>query len=202
MRTALSSFRIFAVAVAVLGASQPANAGFLDKINAATQKINQASQQMEQRSQQLENARATTQRATPQAKTKTTNPITGEWGTQKTCEHNSATCQNGMDDLVNCMNQIKGYYYRLVAENLKTKLEEQELSEEERIELEADIVSVEEAIATNTVVDPDPENPQRWLHRLSKDDQKQINGMNSKYMNEVRTDCDARFGGMARYSNR
>ena len=56
--------------------------------------------------------------------TKTTNPIKGRWGNLVTCAGpNSATCQNGMDNLVNCMHQTKGYYYRLVAKKLEQKLE-------------------------------------------------------------------------------
>ncbi len=181
-----------------------ASAGFLDKINAATQRLQQASQQMEQTSQQMQNRSQTSQpsqNAASHELTKTSNPIKGTWGNQITCAGaNSATCANGLDDYANCMNQTKGYYYRLVADNLETKLKSGNFSEQEQKDLEVDIASVKDAVDTGRVNDPDPQNPQRWFKHLSKEDQMQINGTNSKYMNEVHTDCESRFGGMSRYS--
>ena len=201
---------LFLIAGAVflihLLAAQSATAGFLDKINAATQKLEQATQKMNQASSQMEansQRMQTTQTQTQKfEKTKTTNAITGEWGNQVTCAGpNTATCQNGMDNLVNCMNQTKGYYYRLVTANLEEKLNSgQNLSPQDKKELEEDITSVKEAINTNQVTDPDPKNPQRWLLWLTDEDQQQINSTNVKYMNKVRQDCDKRFGGMSQFS--
>jgi hypothetical protein len=187
-----------------LSIPQFAHAGFLDKLNEATKKLENASQRMNQTSEQMENSAQQAQSqgtAKKFEKTKTTNPITGDWGNQVTCVGNSATCANGMDDIVNCMHQAKGYYYRLVAAKLEEKRSIKDLTDDERQELEADISSVKDAITTDRVVDPDPADPQRWLQKLTKDDQKQINGLNSKYSKEVREDCDARFGGMSRYSS-
>ena len=181
----------------------PATAGFLDKINAASQKLQQAADQMNQKAAQMEAGQNMGGAKKTFEKTKTTNPITGDWGTQVTCAGpNTATCANGMDNLVNCMHQTQGYYYRLVAANLEEKLQTGEnLSAQERKDLEADIASVKDAINTGKVVDPDPKNPQCWLTRLSDADQQEINGTNNKYMREVHDDCDARFGGMSQYSN-
>lgn len=63
----------------------PATAGFLDKLNAATQKLQQASDQMNQRAAQMEAGQNMGGAKKTFEKTKTTNPITGDWGTQVTC---------------------------------------------------------------------------------------------------------------------
>lgn len=201
---------IFITIILLFSTSQLALAGFLDKLNQASAKLNQMSEQMDQKTQQMQQAQQMQQQA-QQAQgasknfelTKTDNPIKGTWGGQVTCAGpNSATCANGLDDYANCMHQTKGYYYRLVAEVLENKLKNNNLSDEERKNLEADIVSVKAAIETGNVVDPDPQNPQRWFKKLTKEDQKSINGTNGKYMKEVHDDCEARFGGMARYSSK
>jgi hypothetical protein len=185
----------------------------MDKISQVTGKVNQASQQVQQIKQAKDQIQSVSQKMhktssknteAPQTKvhklTKTTNPVKGEWGTQVTCEGpNSATCQNGLDDLVNCMNQSKGYYFRLLANHFETQLNENApADDQERADIEADIASLNEAVYSGQVVDPDPDNPQRYLQRLSKEEQIEINKMNSKYMKEVREDCDERFGGMPR----
>ncbi len=211
--------------IALLGAIQPtsAAAGWMDKIGQAAQTYNNASQQVQQlknagqQAQQLktvaDNAAAAKQAAQSGAqaagqapaaggdrfaKTQTTNVITGEWGNQVTCAGpNTATCQNGMDNLVNCMHQTKGYYYRLVAAKLQGRLDsDPDLTQDDRSMLTEDIVSLNDAVETDKVVDPDPEYPQRWFAWLDKEDQTEIQKANSKYMNEVRADCDKRFGGM------
>ena len=192
---------------------KPAAAGWMDNINQATQTFHQiqsATQAASQAHGMLKagmgaahsNANSGSQTNTQQL-TKTDNPIKGEWGTQVTCEGpNSATCANGMDDIANCMHQTKGYYYRLVAANLEEKFKnDQNMSDEQRKDMQADIASVKDAINTGNVVDPDPNNSQRWLKDLTDEDQMEINRTNSKYMREVHDDCEARFGGMSRYSS-
>jgi hypothetical protein len=208
--------------LAFMGAAMPtdAAAGWMDKINQVTSKINQTSQQVDnvnRAKQQVEslgsklpkpsakNKSAADQESEDAAEfelTKTKNPIKGEWGDQVTCAGpNTATCQNGMVNLVNCMHQAKGYWYRLVAANLQGRLDtDPDLADEDRAMLEEDIASLNEAVKTDKVVDPDPEYPQRYMAWLTEEDQQDIQKMNSKYMNEVRNDCDNRFGGMARYS--
>jgi hypothetical protein len=134
--------------------------------------------------------------------TKTTNPIKGTWGNQVTCAGpNTATCANGMDNMVNCMHQTKGYYYRLVADTLQKKLNAGDLDGGSKADLEADIKAVQGAIDSgNNPVDP-AGTQQRWLQRLTSEDQQKINQANSKYMREVHDDCDKRFGGMSQYSS-
>ena len=73
--------------------------------------------------------------------------------------------------------------------------------ENERRNWEVDIAAVKDAINTDKVIDPDPNDIQRWFKRLSNEDQMEINGSNSQYMREVHDDCESRFGGVARYSN-
>jgi hypothetical protein len=193
------------MSVMVLGVATIASAGWMDKLNQATNKINQASQRMEQTNQMrnsLPRGSGNNGTATKFPKTPTDNPITGEWGEQVTCAGpNTATCQNGMDNLVNCMNQSKGYYYRLVAAKLEDGLNNTpDLSDQDRRDLQADIAAVKDGIKTSQVADPDPNNPQRWLSWLTDEDQQEINRLNSKYMREVHDDCDQRFGGMSQFS--
>lgn len=136
------------------------------------------------------------------ALTKTSNPIQGTWGDQVTCSGpNSATCQNGMDNLVNCMHQSKGYYYRLIAANLEEKAKDPDWSPEDLSMLQADIGSVKAAVETDKVIDPDPNEPQRYLTFLSQEEQNEIVRVNAKYAKEVHDDCDKRFGGMSQYSS-
>lgn len=203
-----------------------AQAGLWDAVNQATGKINEANNkvnQVKRAKQQVEGMGSSLPK--PPAKTKnaavpaaaaagaavgaggfeltpTTNPIKGEWGTQVTCAGpNSATCQNGMDNIMNCMNQSRGYFYRLVEADLNLRLEQdKELTKEEKDMLKEDIASVKAAIKTDKVVDPDPETPQRYLSWLAEEDQQEIQKLNLKYISEVRKDCDDRFGGMSRYS--
>jgi hypothetical protein len=190
-----------------------ARAGFLDRLtqaNNAVQQFKSAGQTASQVHSAMKTSRASGNAAGQNQDqggpsqnfelTKTDNPIKGTWGTQVTCVGNSATCANGMDNIANCMHQGKGYYYRLVADNLQKKLETGDF-EGDRAQFQADVKSVEEAIDSgNNPVDADPNDQQRWLHRLTRDDQQSIQKLNSKYMNEVRVDCDQRFGGMAQYS--
>ena len=195
---------IAAVSIVVMGLSfaLPASAGFLDKLNDATRKLNDASQRMDQASQQVPKRSGNIGTATKFEKTKTTNAVTGEWGDQVTCAGpNSATCQNGMDNLMNCMHQAKGYYFRLVAANLEEKSKDPNWSVDERAMLQADIKSVKDAIQTDNVVDPDPNEPQRWLTYLSPEEQQELNRVNAKYAKEVHDDCDKRFGGMSQFSS-
>lgn len=200
--------------------SIPAHAGLWDVVNQATGKINEANQKTEQvkrAKQQMDGMASSLPKSGSRSKdgsilsnentgnfelTPTSNPIKGEWGTQVTCAGaNSATCQNGMDNIMNCTHQSKGYFYRLVANNLNQRLQtDQELSEEDKKMLKEDIASVTAAIKTDKVIDPDPKEPQRYLSWLNENEQKEIQQLNLKYINEVRKDCDERFGGMARYS--
>ncbi|MBP9855122.1 MAG: hypothetical protein KBD53_09685 [Candidatus Omnitrophica bacterium] len=216
-----SFFKNLLAMVVIVLISVPAQAGWMDVIDKTTNKINQSSQQVDKvkRSKQQVDGMASSlpkptaknkkvaNSATPEpsnkfALTETTNPIKGEWGSQVTCAGpNSATCQNGMDDIINCTHQSKGYFYRLVAANLQGRLDnDAELSDDERILLEEDIASLKAAVETDKVVDPDPEYPQRYMGWLTDEDQQEIQKVNIKYINEVRTDCDNRFGGMSRYS--
>jgi hypothetical protein len=213
----LSSILLVVVLMAVYATQ--AGAGWLDKINQVTSTINNTSQQvdnMNRAKQQVESLGSKLPK--PSAKkakqeedvssdgfelTKTNNPVKGAWGTQeKTCTHNSATCAQGTVDFTNCIHQTKGYYYRLVAFTLQNRIDtDPELTEDDRAMLKEDIASLQQAVETDKVIDPDPEYPQRYLAWLSEDDQHQIQKLNSKYMNEVRQDCDDRFGGLARYNN-
>jgi len=220
----MKNFRFLLIAILLSFLSTGnASAGWMDKINQVTGRINQTSQQVDN----VNNAKNQVQSLgsklpKPKAKnkndevatetsaegfelTKTNNPIKGEWGTQKkACAVNSATCQNGLTDFSNCMHQTKGYYFRLIAANLESRLDDQDLTEEDRSMLTEDIASLNDAVANETdqIVDPDPEYPSRYMAWLTDEDQHELQKLNGTYMNEVRQDCDNRFGGMARYSNK
>jgi hypothetical protein len=185
------------VALLVMTATARVEAGWMDKMNAAAKKMEQASQNIERKSQAMQqNMRQ--RNAVQHAKTPTTNEITGEWGTQNTCDGpNSATCMNGMDDLMNCMHQAKGYFYRLIAVNLEGQLaDNKELTAQQRKDMAVDLEAVKAAVATGKIVEPDPNNRQRWLRWLSQEEDMEIQKQNIKYTQEVRADCNARFAGM------
>lgn len=211
---------VLASAVLCVGINPvPANAGIWDKINQATQSVQQVQSVGEKANQvgsALKKGSSGSSQGTSEGKpkrtsksgsqnqfplTETTNPIKGTWGDQVTCAGpNSATCQNGMDNLVNCMHQSKGYYFRLLAENLEKKLKD-DYAEEDLVLLKEDIESVKAAIETGEVVDADPNERQRYLSWLNNEDQQELNAVNIKYINEVRDDCDKRFGGMSQFSH-
>ncbi len=214
-------FMIRAIVIAcVCSLSIPAHAGLWDVVNQTTSKINEANQktnQVKQAKQQVDSMASSLPKSGTSSKsvtaetngssgnfelTPTSNPIKGEWGTQVTCAGpNSATCQNGMDNIVNCTHQSKGYFYRLIVAKLNERLQtDKELTQEDLGMLKADIASVTAAIKTDTVIDPDPNEPQRYLSWLNEEEQQDIQKTNLKYIDEVRKDCDNRFGGMARYS--
>lgn len=208
---------VLATAVlAVTVSSGTARAGIWDKINQATQAVQQV-QSVGQTAGQVGSSLKKGNSDTTQGKSKTkkkskgasqnefeltptTNPIKGTWGDQVTCAGpNSATCQNGMDNLVNCSHQTKGYYFRVLADKLEQKLQE-DYADEDLVLLQEDVESVKEAIETGQVVDADPNERHRYLSWLSDEEQQEINAINIKYVNEVREDCDKRFGGMSQFS--
>src|SRR3989338_2132860 len=78
------------IAVHFLAFAVPARAGFLDKLNAATQKLNEASQKMQQKSQQMQQSGYDR------------NP-------DGTCVRRSATCMDYNVTMDNCMAPLKGY---------------------------------------------------------------------------------------------
>ena len=218
MRQGSKLLAVLAGTILLVGISPvTVKAGIWDKINHATQAVQQA-QSVGQTANQVGSAlkKGSSGTAASEGKpkrrskggsqnefalTETTNPIKGTWGDQVTCAGpNSATCMNGMDNLVNCAHQSKGYYFRIVADKLEQKLKE-DYTDEDRALLEQDVASVKEAIETGTVVDADPNERSRWLSWFSDEEQKEINGINIKYVNEVREDCDKRFGGMSQFSH-
>lgn len=185
------------IACLMMAVAPRVEAGWLDSVNAATKKMEQATENMQRKSQAMQqNMRQRS--AVQHAKTPTTNEITGDWGTQNTCDGpNSATCMNGMDDLMNCMHQTKGYFYRLISVNLEGQLENnKDLTAQQRKDMATDLEAVKAAVATGKIVEPDPDNRQRWLRWLSQEEDMEIQKQNIKYAQEVRTDCNDRFAGM------
>ncbi len=208
---------VLMVAVLCVGTgSGTAQAGIWDKINQATQAVQQV-QSVGQTAGQVGSALKKGNSDTTEGKTKskkksksasqgqfeltpTTNPIKGTWGNQVTCEGpNSATCMNGMDNLVNCSHQTKGYFFRLLADKLEQKLQE-DYEPADLVLLQEDVDMVKKAIETGVVVDVDPNERHRHLSWLSDEEQQELNALNIKYVNEVREDCDKRFGGMSQFS--
>lgn len=127
--------------------------------------------------------------------------IKGEWGHQVTCEHNSVTCGNGLDQMANCMHQTKNYFYRVAAAALQQKLDkEHNLSARDRSSLRVDIAKVRRAIETGHVAGPDARSSEHWMTWLSQDDQQAVQQINSRYSSAVHKDCDARFASLSHYS--
>jgi len=114
--------------------------------------------------------------------TPTDDPVKGHWGT-------------GPSELISCMGQLNGYYYRLVADNFQQKLVESNFDEPAREELSEDLASVVLAIDPGRVIPADPQSPDRWRKWLESAEEVQIQDRTRNYEQDVRADCQRRFGG-------
>jgi hypothetical protein len=122
----------------------PASAGFMDKINAATQKINQANQQLKQ-IQQITPKAAT--KKSPPANEDPDRPLHLEDHYEGSCEgKRSATCMDYMELAGQCMDPLKGYRSKLMANLIEKKLKnDTTLNSKLRKNLEEDLIGLREA---------------------------------------------------------
>lgn len=104
-----------------------AHAGFLDKLNAATQKMNQASQNIQQKSQQIP------QRAAGQPAEDPDRPLHLDDHYKGSCYgKHSATCMDYMEVAGQCMDPLKGYRAKLLADRIDHKLKNEKLNDKQK----------------------------------------------------------------------
>ena len=120
MKSFKFSLGIIVIVAAALLYSEPARAGFLDKLNAATQKLNAKTQQMQQGGNQ------------PYERNPN-NPVTGDAPDDVinledhykggSCEgHRTATCMDYNELVDHCLDPLRGYRAKLLADRIDYKL--------------------------------------------------------------------------------
>ncbi len=112
-----------------------------------------------------------------------------------------ATNLDGLSKFANCMDPITGYHERLTADLLAVKLANMPMiSAEERSAWLEDIMALRNVRAGVPYKPADPADPQRYLLRITDDEQVQINSKNTTFVQQVHLQCEHQYGGMSRYS--
>lgn len=151
-------------------------AGFLDKLNAATQKLSDKTQQMNDKGQQKH---------------------TNSNGLKAGCEQGQggATCLDYLDKHNKCFDPLKGYRAKLSADLIEKKLaSETELDAQKRANLEEDLTALREA-ENNGTDDPTiagRKNSSRYLMDITMDEQTQINTEYTLFYNKITSECQGR----------
>lgn len=167
----------------------PSYAGFMDKLNAATQKINQATQKIQQKSQ----SQTSSSTSKPPAGEDPDRPLHLEdYDKTGSCEgKRSATCMDYMELASNCMAPLKGYRAKLYAEQIDKKLKTENLSGQQRKNLEEDLAAFKEA-QNNKTDEPTiagQKNSQRYLQDVSEEDQVYVNAEYNKFYKKIYNKC-------------
>lgn len=165
---------IYLTAVLFIAASTPAaQAGLLDKINAATKKLEQKNQEMQQKSTPDWRAGASDR-----------NP-------DGTCKHRSAVCMDYNVTVDKCLAPLNGYRAKITAELIENKLKTEPLSVDLRKNLEEDLAALREAEKNQTdlVTIAGEKNSHRHLMDISQDDQVAINSKFGVKYQEITNKC-------------
>jgi hypothetical protein len=105
-------------------------------------------------------------------------------------------------DFPTCMAQTSGVMENLRAQVLRRKLaSSNELSPQERQNIDADAAWLEATSHGARVPAPDPHNAQRYFLEMSDVEQQEVTGAYGRYANEVREKCDYQYGGMSQFGN-
>lgn len=167
-----------------LGFGTNACAGFLDKLNEASQKIKQVSQQMPQTKSSA---------ATSSAGEDPDKPLHLEDHYKGSCEgKRSATCMDYGELVDQCMDPLKGYRAKLLANLIEKKLKEDTtLSTKQRKNLEEDLTGLREA-EENKSDDPTiagQAKSQRYLSDISDEDQVCVNADYNTFYQKIYNKC-------------
>jgi hypothetical protein len=114
----------------------------------------------------------------------------------KDCGALGAGCANGMEPLMQCMAKAEGYFWKLTADQLEKNMQQATaLTPEQRQAWEADIASAREAHVNNArrITPADPQDPDRYLKRLTDDQQVAIGTEASAFIQATRNDCNAKY---------
>jgi len=167
--------------------TRPAQAGFMDKLNSATQKLNEKSQQMQQGTWKP----GKKQPAESGAEEDEDRPLNLKG--QGHCKgQNSATCMDYMEVVGQCTDPLKGYRAKLTADLIEKKLKEDtSLSPELRKNLEEDLAGLREAQKnkSDSPTIAGEKNSQRHLMDITEDDQIAINADFGKFYQKIMNKC-------------
>ncbi|HBR15609.1 MAG TPA: hypothetical protein DD723_08760 [Candidatus Omnitrophica bacterium] len=147
-------------------------AGWMDKLNAATQKINEASQKMGQQTPQTQTRKA------QQAEDPDRPLHLEDYDKTGSCEgKRSATCMDYMELVDHCMDPLKGYRSKLYIELIEKKLKTETLDDQLRKNLEEDLAAFKEAFKnkTDNPTIAGEKNSSRYLSDVSEEDQVYVN---------------------------
>jgi hypothetical protein len=115
------------------------------------------------------------------------------------CPIVSANAQSGVAALAACNDQTVGYMHNLIADRLEAKLgQSPSLSAAEREIWLADIKALRAVTRGKAFVPPNRDDPQHFLLGLSDPEQRAINSMQIRRVQDVQIQCELEHGGFAR----
>lgn len=172
---------IFALVLTIL-LSAKAEAGFMDKLNSATQKLNEKSQQIQQGNWKSNKEEAAGEDEDRPLKLKGQGHCKGQ---------NSATCMDYMEVVDQCTAPLKTYRAERTVVLIEKKLQTEELTDQQRANLEEDLEAFKEAIKNNSdsPTIAGQKNSQRYLMDISQDDQVTINSEYGVFYQKIMNKC-------------
>lgn len=181
MRNSIFFWSVAFALIALVGIPSTASAGFMDKLNAATEKMNQATQKIQGGKP-----------ASPQPAEDPDRPLHLEDHYKGSCEgKRSATCMDYMELVDQCMDPLRGYRMKVTGDLIDKKLKKEKLTDQQRKSLEEDLAGIREA-EKNKSDDPTiagEEKSQRYLMDISDEDQVYINAEYNQYHNKIYNKC-------------
>lgn len=179
-----------AVAFVTLLCCTTASAGLLDKLNQATKKLNDynAKQQSGQGGQAAGQSGSTRKDEDPDRPL----DLYKQEGFKGSCEgKRSATCMDYMEAVDHCMDPLKGYRMKVTADRIEKKLKTEQLNDKQRKDLENDLVGIKEAHKnkTDNPTINGEKNSQKYLDRISEEDQVYINAEYQKFYKKIYNKC-------------
>ncbi|MBI1398096.1 MAG: hypothetical protein GC151_19145 [Betaproteobacteria bacterium] len=106
--------------------------------------------------------------------------------------HNTATCLDATELLTQCLEPIKGYRMKMLAQRIDYRLKNEQLPEEKRKVLEEDRDAAQEAAANHS---DEPtiagqKESQRYLSDIDPEDQVWVNAEYGRYRNRIMNKCE------------
>jgi hypothetical protein len=166
-----------------------ASAGLLDKLNAATKKLNDYNAR--QQSGQSNQPSAQTGDSTGEDPDRPLD-LYKQKGFKGSCEgKRSATCMDYMEAVDHCMDPLKGYRMKVTSDLIDKKLKNEKLNDQQRKNLETDLVGIKEAYKnkTDNPTINGEKNSQRYLNHISEEDQVYINAEYQIFYKKIYNKC-------------
>jgi hypothetical protein len=107
---------------------------------------------------------------------------------------------DGLKNYTDCQNQARGFRETLMADRLDKKLAiSTALSAEERKVWQDDIAALRAVVDKHIAYKaPDPSKPQQYLEGFTQDEFRAIQGMTTRYTQEINLSCEQKYGDIAR----